>query len=88
MLNLNKKSGVLKIEGDKSGEVYLKDGQLTGAKTETQQGEEALYDLVSMHHGSFDFMISDGDYPNNIKNSTMNVLMEACRIMDEKRHFK
>ncbi|MCK4558350.1 MAG: response regulator [Calditrichia bacterium] len=85
MLNLNKKSGVLKIDGEGKGEIYLKDGQLTGAKTESVEGEEAFYELVSYEKGTFNFEVSDKEFPNNVKNGTMNVIMEACRIMDERR---
>jgi hypothetical protein len=85
MLNLNKKSGVLKIDGEGKGEIYLKDGQLVGAKTGTQEGEEAVYELVTFEKGTFNFEVSDKEYPNNVTNGTMNVIMEACRIMDERR---
>ena len=85
MLNLNKKSGVLKIDGEGKGEIYLKDGQLIGAKTESQKGEEAVYELVTFEKGTFNFEVSDQEYPNNVTNGTMNVIMEACRIMDERR---
>ena len=85
MLNLNKKSGVLLIEGEGKGEIYLKDGQLIGAKTESVEGEEAVYELVTYEKGTFNFEVSDKEFPNNVTNGTMNVIMEACRIMDEKR---
>jgi CheY-like chemotaxis protein len=86
MLNLNKKSGILRIEGKDKGEIYLKDGNLYGAKTPTKKGEEAVYELVTYIDGTFNFEISDKETDGNIKNSTMNVIMEACRIMDERRH--
>ncbi|MCK5033971.1 MAG: response regulator [Calditrichia bacterium] len=87
MLNLNKKSGILRIEGENNGEIYLKNGQLFGAKTSTKTGEEAVYELVILTEGTFNFELSDKEVDQNIKNSTMNVIMEACRIMDENRHF-
>lgn len=87
MLNLNKKTGILRIDGEITGEIYLKDGQLYGAKTEENEGEEAIYKLVTLNKGSFNFELSDKSMPQNISNSTMNVIMEACRIMDENRHF-
>ena len=87
MLNLNKKSGILRIDADIQGEIYLKDGQLFGAKTHDKEGEEAIYSLVTLNKGNFNFELSDKDVDQNIKNSTMNVIMEACRIMDENRHF-
>jgi DNA-binding response OmpR family regulator len=85
MLNLNKKSGVLKIEGAEKGEIYLKNGDLYAAKTETKSGEDAIYELVTYSEGLFDFVVSDQEVDKNINNSTMNVIMEACRIMDENR---
>lgn len=89
MLNLNKKSGVLDITSDEgSGLIYLKDGQLYGAKTRDKEGEEAFYDLVGFTKGRFNFEIADSEMTQNINGGTMNVLMEACRIMDEKRHSK
>jgi DNA-binding response OmpR family regulator len=86
MLNLNKKSGVLKIDGKGSGEIYLQGGQLIGAKTAAKEGEEAVYEMVAYDKGTFNFEVSDKKFPNNIKTGTMNVIMEACRIMDERRH--
>jgi DNA-binding response OmpR family regulator len=85
MLNLNKKSGVLKIDANRQGEIYLKDGQLIGAKTTDKEGEEAVYEMVAYDDGAFNFEVSDEEFPTNITNVTMNVIMEACRIMDEKR---
>ena len=85
MLNLNKKSGVLKIDGPGKGEIYLKDGQLIGAKLADKEGEAAVYEMVTFDAGTFNFEISDQEFPFNINNGTMNVIMEACRIMDEKR---
>ena len=85
MLNLNKKSGILHIEGKSKGEIYLKGGHLIGAKTEKKASEEAVYELVTFEKGSFKFEVTDKGLENNIKNSTMNVIMEACRIMDERK---
>jgi len=85
MLNLNKKSGVLKIEGRGSGEIYLQGGQLIGAKIDELEGEDAIYELVTFEDGTFNFEVSDEKFPHNIKSGTMNVIMEACRIMDENR---
>jgi DNA-binding response OmpR family regulator len=84
MLNLNKKSGILHIIGEKSGKIFLKDGQLFSAEFDGKDGEEAVYGMVSLDSGKFNFDLTDFDDPQTIKNSTMNVIMEACRIMDER----
>ena len=84
MLNLNKKTGILHINGEKSGKIYLKDGQLFSAEFDGKVGEEAVYGMVAMDSGTFNFDITDFDEEQTVKNSTMNVIMEACRIMDER----
>ena len=86
MLNLNKKSGILHISGAGDGEIYLQGGQLIGAKTAKKSGEEAVYELVAYDKGAFKFEVTEKGLDNNVTNSTMNVIMEACRIMDEKKH--
>lgn len=85
MLNLNKKSGVLHITADVNGKIYLKDGQLHAAESNNLAGEEAVYKLVEQISGKFNFEINDVTIDRNINGSTMNVIMEACRIMDESR---
>jgi DNA-binding response OmpR family regulator len=86
MLNLNKKSGILHIQTQQSGKVYLKDGQLHAVEAGKIVGEEAMYKLVAETEGAFNFEICDVEIEPNIENSTMNVIMEACRIMDETRN--
>jgi DNA-binding response OmpR family regulator len=85
MLNLNKKSGALNISASGTeGKIYLKDGQLHAAECEDLKGEDAIYKLVEQVNGKFNFEINDVSIERNINGSTMNVIMEACRIMDEK----
>lgn len=86
MLNLNKKSGVLIIDSDDKGQIYLKDGHLWASQHGDKTGEEAFYSLVAKIDGTFKFEITEIDIEQNVINSTMNVIMEACRIMDETRH--
>ncbi len=87
MLNLNKKSGQLSIIGELSGEIYIKDGHLWAVVAGAKTGEPAFLNLVALTEGRFKFEIRDVDVERNIENSTMNVIMEACRIMDE-THLK
>ncbi len=85
MLNLNRKSGALNISAGNKGKIYLKDGQLHAAECGDLVGEDAIYKLVEQVSGKFNFEIDDVAIDRNINGSTMNVIMEACRIMDEKR---
>ncbi len=87
MLNLNKKTGLLKVQSDKlNGTIYIKDGQLWFVESGDLKGEEAMYKLVPLDEGTFQFQSQQVDVERNVHNSTMNVIMEACRIMDEARH--
>jgi len=86
MLNLNKKTGRLKIDGNISGTIYVKEGQLWYAKSDKNEGEAAMYELVPLEEGTFQFNSEKVDVERNVQNSTMNVIMEACRIMDEAKH--
>ncbi len=85
MLNLNKKTGILVIDSKIEGNIHMKEGQLHAAFAGDKTGEEAMYDLVALDSGSFTFKNSDVNEEGNISNTTMNVVMEACRIMDERR---
>ncbi len=84
MMNLNKKSGILHIHGNLEGDIYLKDGHLFAATCEDKTGEDAVYELVARATGQFNFEIAEVGVERNVNLSTMNVIMEACRIMDEK----
>lgn len=88
MLNLNKKTGILHINTAIKGKIYLKDGHLFAVEANGIKGEEAMYELVAQESGTFNFQLTDYNLDRNITNSTMNVIMEACRIMDEKHHDK
>ncbi len=86
MLNLNKKTGLLKVQGKINGTVYIKNGQLWYAESDHAESENAMYELVALDEGTFQFQSQEVNRERNIQNSTMNVIMEACRIMDETKH--
>ncbi len=86
MLNLNKKTGILKVNSRVNGTVYIKNGQLWHAVSDHAEGENAMYELVALDKGTFQFSSQEFEIERNIQNSTMNVIMEACRIMDEAKH--
>jgi DNA-binding response OmpR family regulator len=85
MLNMNKKTGPLQIDGRIQGTIYLKEGELHAAETVNKEGEQAFYELVTCGKGSFNFEPIEVNIDRNVNGSTMNVIMEACRIMDERK---
>jgi hypothetical protein len=86
LINLNKRSGTLIITAEKSGRIIFEKGEMVFAElNEKFTGEEAINQMVTFKEGSFKFDPSEvKDIKRNIEGSTMNVLLEACRIMDEK----
>lgn len=88
LLMMNKKSGILTItrEGDKA-ELYFTDGRMIHAEYKQYVGEEAVYNLGEWKDGIFRFESVDVNAVPTIHTATMNVIMEYCRVTDEKKSF-
>ncbi|RMH91085.1 MAG: response regulator [Calditrichaeota bacterium] len=84
LLSLNQRSGVLHVEAREKGEIVFKNGQMIYGKYGTLEGEEAIYKVVPEKQGTFRFEPVEKEMPQNIHGSTMNVLIEACRLADER----
>ena len=85
LLNLNQRSGVLHIESENNGEIVFKSGQMLFGAYGELTGEKAIYRAVPQQNGKFRFEPGEKDVDQpNISGSTMNVLIEACRLEDEK----
>ncbi len=83
LLNLNKRSGTLRVESQENGVLVFQKGELIHAACGALQGEEAVNKLVTFKTGIFRFEPEMLQVEKNISGSTMNVLLEACRLMDE-----
>ncbi len=84
LLSLNQRSGVLSIETDEKGEIVFIKGQMIFGEYGSLSGEDAIYKVVPQTQGRFRFEPGEKDAPRNIQGTTMNVLIEACRLSDEK----
>ena len=83
LLNLNQRSGVLYIEAAGKGEIVFQNGQMVYGKYGDLLGEAAVYKVVPSLKGTFRFEPGQKQVERNIEGSTMNVLLEACRLEDE-----
>ncbi len=83
LLNLNQRDGVLHIEAEDKGEIVFHSGQMVYCKYGKLAGEDAVYKAVPQSIGSFRFEPGFREISRNIQGSTMNVLIEACRLEDE-----
>ncbi|MBI1911478.1 MAG: DUF4388 domain-containing protein [Deltaproteobacteria bacterium] len=83
-LHLNKKEGELKVtSGNRTGSIYIKDGQLFNAVTEGVEKEKALFRLLEWNEGKFEFVPKTISITKKIKLTTGNLLMEGMRQIDE-----
>lgn len=83
-LEFNTKTGTLEIYGtDGEGQIVIEKGVPTYAETETQKGEEAVYELVRFSSGQFSFSPEVPEYERNVHKPMGGLLMEACRRLDE-----
>ncbi len=84
LLNLNQRSGTLFVETDEAGEIIFHSGQMLFGKYGALTGEEAIYKAVPQKNGRFRFEPGEKETERNIQGPTMNVLLEACRLADER----
>ncbi len=79
------KDALIKLKNDagKTANVYLHDGEIIFAATETLDGEEAIYELLTWKGGFFQVMTPDQLPDRNVFGSTEAIMLEGCRLMDE-----
>src|SRR3990170_2116460 len=57
ILSINKKSGVVQVEGEGTGgSIYIDQGEIVSARVQNILGEKALYRLISLRDGRFRFL--------------------------------
>lgn len=85
LVSVSGKTGVfaLKRNGDSTGEIYLRAGQIVHARVGDLQGEEAMYELAIWPEGDFVFTPGRETEVTTIQKSNTNLLMEAARRIDE-----
>ncbi len=85
LLNLNKRSGRMEVTADDKGEIVFDKGDMIYARVaDNILGKDAVNKMVAFKEGIFKFEPTvDKKVERNIQGSTMNVLLEACRLMDE-----
>jgi hypothetical protein len=85
LVSVSGKTGVfaLRRDGDATGEIYLRGGQIVHAQVGDLQGEEAMYELAIWPEGDFVFTPGKETDVTTIQKSNTNLLMEAARRIDE-----
>ncbi len=90
MLEMERKSGILIIEGDHAtARLFLRKGHIIRAELEADAplaGVAAVYSALAWTAGHFEFLIGDVGGVDEIQASTTFLLMEGARRIDEARN--
>lgn len=79
-----KKTGMLRLVSDQDeGFIYLRNGEIVHATSNEVVGEEAVYSLVFLSDGKFDFEPDIATEESTVGRSHANLLIEAARRKDE-----
>ncbi len=82
----NRFSGLVSVECDVStGLVFFRDGEVVHAEPDGQYGEQAFYEIMQWPRGRFTLQPNVATTRRTIDRSWKFLLMEAHRIMDERR---
>jgi hypothetical protein len=83
-IEIGSKTGCLYIVLDKPfGLIYFTQGRLTYATSPTQQGKEAVFEILNCKTGRFHFVADKVSQTKNIDLSTLEILMEWTKNQDE-----
>jgi DNA-binding response OmpR family regulator len=87
LLGMNKKTGLLRVSKDEElGQVFLNDGQIHHVEFSGDvDGEEILAHMAEWEYGIYKFEPKNIDVTKTITKSTMDIIMDCCRIIDEKK---
>ena len=86
LLNGTQQTGMLTLEDTEGepGRVYFADGEIISAHYRKKSDEDAVYALVKIKDGHFEFLNENTPPPpKTILTRTMPLLLEACRRCDE-----
>ncbi|MFA4986729.1 MAG: response regulator [Candidatus Brocadiia bacterium] len=83
LLDITKKSGLLKIlSGSSYTQIWLRNGSIVAARDESEEGLQAIYNLVKNPTGRYEFVEGNISEQNNINRTQMFVLLEFSRKLD------
>lgn len=89
LLNVNRKTGKLLVnQGKLSGVLYVLNGDVVHAEAGAVLGESGAFDILEWDKGEFEFISTKFKAPTTIKRSVPDLLMEAARTADSRRHLR
>jgi hypothetical protein len=89
LLNVNRKTGKLLVnQGKMSGVLYVLNGDVVHAETPQVLGESGAFEILEWDQGEFEFITTKFKAPITIKRSVPDLLMEAARTADSRKHLR
>lgn len=80
---IGRKTGTIKLEGERTGLIYFREGKVIDAELGRLKGENAFYRMLNTFEGKFEVGFLPVDRPERIEMSTQGLLMEGMRRLDE-----
>ncbi len=80
---IGRKTGTIKLEGERTGVIYFKEGKVIDSELGRLKGENAFYRMLNTFEGKFEVGFLPVDRPERIEMSTQGLLMEGMRRLDE-----
>lgn len=86
MCHLGRLTGVCHVSSDGSRfEVRFRDGEIVQASAEGATGAAAVFEFLSWERGHFEFVPGDPGEGEPLAQSFDQILLEGCRLLDERR---
>ncbi len=80
---IGRKTGTIKIEGERTGLIYFREGKVIDSELGRLKGENAFYRMLNTFEGKFEVGFGAVERPERIEMSTQGLLMEGMRRLDE-----
>ena len=80
---VGRKTGLIRLDGERSGTIYFRDGRVIDAELGRLAGENAFYRMLNTFEGTFEVQFIPVDRPERIEVSTQGLLLEGMRRLDE-----
>src|SRR4029079_6966272 len=80
---IGRKTGTIKLEGERTGVIYFKEGKVIDSELGRLRGENAFYRMLNTFEGNFDVQFVPVDRAERIEVSTQGLLLEGMRRLDE-----
>jgi len=74
---VGRKTGIIRLEGDRSGAIFFRDGRVIDAELGRLGGENAFYRMLNTFEGQFDVQFIPVERAERIEVSTQGLLLEG-----------